>query len=640
MLSITSNVQRDYLFRRSGEVGYQARLVEGYARAFKSAETELDALMKRVEAGEQGISFSMREARLKSLLRQYTEAINSFTSIAKATARAAGVSGLQEALRYTPNEVARAMGRAPTGVQPADVMDDRTWSKINRNAYEAVSSMFRSTASPLLDSMAKLGAQTMDAVRTELQQGILLGRNPLKIASRIKATTSNMALGRARVIARTEFHRAYRQANREQYAASDVVKGWVWKANLDSGTCPVCIAMGGTEHPTSELLDGHPACRCSMVPLTKTWSELGFGTGEFDHPAALDVPNGEDWFRTLSAEQQHRILGPGRAKLYNNGTPLSSMVQQTHSPLWGSMRTLRPLGTPTGIKSPPLPPALTTTPQVPLRERMKPAGYFDAMESPEALARYLKSEYDIDLTNPSAYARSHREEIVAGLDTYRRIVDLKTMDTLKTIEYREDLGWHPLEPGHKTPAHYDGGVATIRFALESLQNVTYRPFSGSRVGMSWFRGTVIHETAHALEASLSAQLRNEWEAIHAATGGGALVTRSLNSAIQLRAGAVRQRAYYQQLIDSGGATGGESYYRNRIEYQDRLIATYDAKITTLRDMKRQYEATASKDAWPSDYAKNNGNEDFAVSMEWYLNQPDWLARNCPTRYAFLSRLFG
>lgn len=365
---IPNQYKQRYLAKQQ-DARYQAQLAAGYADAFKEVEKDLDRLMARVAAGEEGLSFDLQERRMRTLLSQYQTAIKAYTSDVLSMVHSSRQGALQDALSSGKGLVGGSMGRAPTGVMAATYFDSNTWGKINTQAYNAVTSMFAETQAPLRALMAQLGDDTMRLVRTELQRGILLGRNPLKIASRIKAGTSNIALARARLIARTEFHRAYRMANREQWARSDVVKGWTWLAKLDGATCGICVAMAGTQHGPLDYLDGHPGCRCVMVPLTKTWAELGFAEpGQYwDVPEGALVQSGADWLRGLggaeSARTLKRLFGPTRYQSVlprilageDLGAIMRSFLEQRQSAIWGPMKALRPLG----LKTPPPPPVST-----------------------------------------------------------------------------------------------------------------------------------------------------------------------------------------------------------------------------------------------------------------------------------------
>ena len=116
-----------------------------------------------------------------------------------------------------------------------------------------------SNGRPLGRLLHQISPQTTRKAARALQQGIALGLHPREVARDFRAATG-ATLKRSLLISRTEMMRAYREANREAYMASEVVKGWTWIAALDDRTCPACLFMHGTEHAADESLDGHPRC--------------------------------------------------------------------------------------------------------------------------------------------------------------------------------------------------------------------------------------------------------------------------------------------------------------------------------------------------------------------------------------------
>ena len=175
----------------------------------------------------------------------------------------------------------------------------------------------------------------------ELLIGLALGQNPRVVARRITEALGGYRR-RAELIARTEMLRAWREASRASYLAnSDVLKGWVWHSAADERTCVMCWAMHGSEHALDEHLDDHPRGRCAMVPLTKTWAELGFaGIPE----TRAEVESGESLFARLSEEQQRAILGNAAFEAYRAGAvKLGDFVGRKSDPRWGTMRYTRSL---------------------------------------------------------------------------------------------------------------------------------------------------------------------------------------------------------------------------------------------------------------------------------------------------------
>ncbi len=141
-----------------------------------------------------------------------------------------------------------------------------------------------------------------------------------------------IGLSRALTIARTETLRAHREATRASYQANKgLVGGWIWHSAADERTCGCCWAMHGTEHSLEEELDGHPNCRCAMVPILPGIN--------------FEVKPGVELFAGLTAEKQIRILGPAKWAAWKDGRfALGDLVGVKESSVWGSMRVERSLG--------------------------------------------------------------------------------------------------------------------------------------------------------------------------------------------------------------------------------------------------------------------------------------------------------
>lgn len=182
-----------------------------------------------------------------------------------------------------------------------------------------------------------LSPQAYDVVRRELVRGVAVGISPRHTAQLMvdRAETGfNGGLTRALTISRTEMIDAHRDAAQTgQDAHADVVAGWVWLAHLSSRTCRSCIAMNGTEHQLSEPgpID-HQQGRCSRMPKTKTWAELGIDLPE---PAGTDVPDSEAFFDGLTPAEQQRILGREGYDAWKRGDfPMEAWAQRRETDGW------------------------------------------------------------------------------------------------------------------------------------------------------------------------------------------------------------------------------------------------------------------------------------------------------------------
>jgi len=195
---------------------------------------------------------------------------------------------------------------------------------------------FMQDGSPLKGILDDLPGEAGRLVADGLQTGLLLGWNPSRTASHIrKGLGGNLV--RALRIARTETMRSYREANREVYWANRyILKGWRWASARNERTCAMCWAMDGTVHGLDEQLEEHICGRCTMVPLTKSWRELGFDMDEVES----QVPEtGIEAFGQLFDTEQLKVLGPAKYAAWKEGRfNLNDLVGRKYDPQWGWTR--------------------------------------------------------------------------------------------------------------------------------------------------------------------------------------------------------------------------------------------------------------------------------------------------------------
>jgi SPP1 gp7 family putative phage head morphogenesis protein len=179
---------------------------------------------------------------------------------------------------------------------------------------------------PLRSHFASLGAQAVQSVESALIRGLAV-HTPLREIAQDLRVEAGLPARSAMATARTAPLQAYREATRRNYVANgSTVRGWRWLAAKDANTCPMCLAMDGTEHRLDETLDTHIACRCTQVPLL-FGRELDYG------------PTGKEWFANQTEEVQRKILGPSKLELYKNGhITLDDLIEDTHDPVWGAGR--------------------------------------------------------------------------------------------------------------------------------------------------------------------------------------------------------------------------------------------------------------------------------------------------------------
>lgn len=118
---------------------------------------------------------------------------------------------------------------------------------------------------------------------------------------------------------RTATFTAYRDAKLQRYRDNrNVVKGWIWHSALGTRTCPVCFEKHGSFHELDEGFSSHQNCRCSPIPKTKSYRELGFDVP--DHlESSIEIEDGASIFARLDTGDKVKILGPSAYAAYERG---------------------------------------------------------------------------------------------------------------------------------------------------------------------------------------------------------------------------------------------------------------------------------------------------------------------------------
>lgn len=316
------------------ETAAATELLAAWSDAYWAARERLDALLAEVarlrELGTEVPPWRLtRLTRYRALIDTATRELLRYSAQVAVATQAQQGAALAQA---TQEALALAVAAAPASVAA---------SLIQVNPANLPTMVgFMGNGSPLVDHLAAtLADDAPDALRRTLAKGLTQGWGQDKMVREFTRTIA-VPHTRAVTILRTESLRVYRETSRATYAANpDVVASWTWCCALDRRSCVACIAMHGTVHPTSETLDGHPRCRCAMLPTTRPWRSLGV---DADDPAPLET--GEVWLARQSPTYQRAVMGPGKYDLYAAGDlSLADMVARADDLDWGTMRTERSL---------------------------------------------------------------------------------------------------------------------------------------------------------------------------------------------------------------------------------------------------------------------------------------------------------
>lgn len=323
---VAAQFQRELgLSQQAAEDQMLAAWRDAYAQIRAEYQAVLDKIADAVEAGEDvSPAWLYQQTRLEAAEATAREQMALYARQAEN-----GVERAQEAA------VRQGQTHAAALTQEAAATAGLTGSFVDLNPdnLRHLTGML-ADGSPLAGLFAGLGDEVAEQARTALIQGVTLGWNPNRMATQI-GQTLDMPRHRAITVMRTESQRVYREVARETYQANDDVLGsWTWTATLSSRTCAACLAMHGTVHPLTETLDGHPRCRCAMVPRAKR------PRGRDTRPPLGD---GAAWLRGQPVRTQRAVLGAKWQPWTLGEISLDDVVARTRSRDWGTMRRERSL---------------------------------------------------------------------------------------------------------------------------------------------------------------------------------------------------------------------------------------------------------------------------------------------------------
>lgn len=228
---------------------------------------------------------------------------------------------------------ADALTAASIGPQGAQLAATGAFGQVNIAAVTQLVGQLQAS-SPLVN-LPGLKGPAIEQMQSQLVRGLANGQHSRTIAREITRTT-DIPAARAQTIARTEVHRAYREANRAAYQANPMVGAWRWLSTAGPRTCSACYAMTGTVHSLDEPMGSHPNCRCTQLPVVSNTAMAALG---IDMPD-IHYPTGEELFADQPESVQREVLGAGKYEAYKAGKiTLADTVHVRETKEWGTTRS-------------------------------------------------------------------------------------------------------------------------------------------------------------------------------------------------------------------------------------------------------------------------------------------------------------
>jgi SPP1 gp7 family putative phage head morphogenesis protein len=185
-----------------------------------------------------------------------------------------------------------------------------------------------------------------------VRQGIVAAETNAQIIKRVR-TTMDISRRHAASLVQTSVQTISNEARMETFKANDeLIASYQFVSALDSHVCPVCGSRDGLRWTTDyEPIDHslkfdnpplHVNCRCAVIPITKTWAELGvtgmaetkIGTRASTDGQISAGTTFEQFLDRKGAAFQESVLGKGRAELFRSGKiSLSDLTNGNGKPL-------------------------------------------------------------------------------------------------------------------------------------------------------------------------------------------------------------------------------------------------------------------------------------------------------------------
>lgn len=286
------------------------------------------------------------KARLAELLREATATVEGYYARAQGELDAALAGAAESAASRAADSIVEVVAADITAGLPTATYLER----ISSNALVM--------GAPSEEWWARQSQDTAFRFASAVRQGLAAGDPNDVIVARVAGRRGypgvmDVSLANARSLVHTSIQEVANEARMETFQKnSDVVDAVRQLSTLDGNTTDICIAYSDMEwtldgDPIDDALpfDGGPprhwGCRSVLVPVTKTFEELGIQAPE---PAPAEraaaggpVPAGmtfEEFLDGRTEAQQDEQLGKGRAALWREGTiTLQQLLDLRGNPL-------------------------------------------------------------------------------------------------------------------------------------------------------------------------------------------------------------------------------------------------------------------------------------------------------------------
>lgn len=307
-------------------------------RYSSSVVRKLIALLNRTDAD---LVAKLRELDTEWSIARVDALLEAVRAISRSAYEALAETLLGELDQFTAYEV-EYQGRTLVSTMPVrlDVI-----TPASNQVYAAA--MARPFQGRLLrEWMADLEAGAAAKVRDAVRIGFVEGETVDQIVRRVRGTRARsyedgiLQINRrnAESVVRTAVAHTANVARTETFKANDdIIKAVRWVSTLDGRTSAICRGRDGMTFPVDSgpRPPAHFQCRSTVVPVTKSWKELGFDIEDLP-PATRASMNGQmpgeqnydQWLRKQPEAFQDDVLGEEKAKLFRDGLTMDRFIDR------------------------------------------------------------------------------------------------------------------------------------------------------------------------------------------------------------------------------------------------------------------------------------------------------------------------
>jgi SPP1 gp7 family putative phage head morphogenesis protein len=267
------------------------------------------------------------KARINAQLKEADSIINQYYGDIATTSQSASAGVAQVAASATADSLVAAVGGqvAISAIPTAAYLETLAGNTIIQGAVQR-------------DWWERQAGDTAFKFQSAVRQGLVGAETTPQIVKRVR-DVMDLSRRNAETLVHTSVQSVANTTREKIFADNDdVMSGKEWSSALDRKTCPTCGALDNKRWTTDSKPINHSMayrappnhwrCRCSMVPVLKTWKELGINMDELPDGTRASMSGQvtdksfEDWLKRKTETDPtfaDRTLGKGRAELWRNG---------------------------------------------------------------------------------------------------------------------------------------------------------------------------------------------------------------------------------------------------------------------------------------------------------------------------------